>query len=150
MGDVKLVGMSLSSLSERYPRRATSWQLRTGTLEFGHRPLLMGIVNVTPDSFSDGGKCFSTQAAVDQALQLVDEGADLLDIGGESSRPYAEPVSVDEELKRIAPVFEALTNRVQIPLSIDTSKSAVARPALAAGAEIINDITALTSDPQML
>jgi len=136
-------------LSERYPRRATSWQLRTRTLQFGRLPLVMGIVNVTPDSFSDGGKFLTPQAAVDQALRLVDEGADLLDIGGESTRPDADPISAQEELQRITPVFKALAPRVTIPLSIDTSKHIVARAALAAGAEIINDVTALTGDPQM-
>ncbi len=137
------------SLAERYPHRATNWQLRTRTLQFGRLPLVMGIVNVTPDSFSDGGKFLTPEAAVEQALRLIDEGADLLDVGGESTRPYADPVSVQEELQRIAPVFEALAPRVSVPLSIDTSKSAVARAALAAGAEIINDVTALTGDPQM-
>ena len=142
--------MSSLSLSERYPRRATSWRLRTRMLHFSRRPLLMGIINVTPDSFSDGGKFFSIEAAVEQALRLADEGADLLDIGGESTRPYSDPVSTEGELGRITPVFEALANRVSIPLSIDTSKSAVAKAALAAGAEIINDVTALTGDPAML
>lgn len=142
--------MSALSLSERFPRRATSWRLRTRMLHFSRRPLLMGIVNVTPDSFSDGGKFFSVEAAVEQALRLVDEGADLLDIGGESTRPYSDPVSTEDELGRITPVFETLANRVSIPLSIDTNKSAVARAALAAGAEIINDVTALTGDVAML
>ena len=142
--------MSSLSLSERYPRRATSWKLRTRTLEFGRLPLLMGIVNVTPDSFSDGGKFLRTQAAIDQALRLIDDGADLLDIGGESTRPYANPISPQKELQRIAPVFEALAPRVKIPLSIDTCKSTVAGAALAAGAEIINDVTALNADPQMV
>ncbi len=142
--------MSSPSLSERFPRRATSWRLRTKMLHFSRRPLLMGIVNVTPDSFSDGGKFFSVEAAVEQALRLVDEGADLLDIGGESTRPYSDPVSTEDELGRITPLFETLANSVSIPLSIVTSKSAVARAALAAGAEIINDVTALTGDAAML
>ncbi len=142
--------MSFLSLSQRFPRRATSWRLRTRVLHFGRRPLLMGIVNVTPDSFSDGGKFLSVEAAVEQALRLVDEGADLLDIGGESTRPYSDPVSTSDEMERVIPVFEALAPRVGIPLSIDTSKSTVARAALAAGAEIINDVTALTGDPAML
>jgi len=142
--------MSSPSLSERFPRRALSWRLRTRMLHFSRRPLLMGIINVTPDSFSDGGKFFSVEAAVEQALRLVEEGADLLDIGGESTRPYSDPISTEDELGRITPVFETLANRVSIPLSIDTSKSAVARAALAAGAEIINDVTALTGDAAML
>jgi len=137
------------SLSKRYPLRATCWHLRTGRLHFDRRPRLMGIVNVTPDSFSDGGKFFDPRAAVEHALQLVADGADILDIGGESTRPYSEPVSTDEELRRVIPVIEELANRVGIPLSIDTSKSTVAKSALAAGAEIINDVTALKTDPAM-
>jgi dihydropteroate synthase len=110
----------------------------------------MCIVNVTPDSFSDGGRYFDEAAAVAQALQLVADGADLLDIGGESTRPYSDPISADEELRRVLPVFEKLAAEVRIPISIDTSKSAVARAAIEAGAEIINDITGLTGDPAMI
>jgi dihydropteroate synthase len=110
----------------------------------------MGIVNVTPDSFSDGGQFFDTAAAVAQALQLVADGADLLDIGGESTRPYSETVEVDEELRRVIPVIEKLATQVQIPLSIDTRKAAVARAVIGAGAEIINDVTGLTDDPEMI
>ncbi len=109
----------------------------------------MGIVNVTPDSFSDGGQFFSTQAAIDHGLQLVAEGADLLDIGGESTRPYATPVEDREELDRVLPVMQQLHEKTNVPLSIDTSKALVAREAVAAGAEIINDVTALTGDPRM-
>ncbi len=126
------------------------WKLRTRALEFGRIPLLMGIVNVTPDSFSDGGDFFTVQAAIDHALHLEDAGADLLDIGGESTRPYSGSVSSEEELRRIVPVFERLSRRVQCPLSIDTSKSQVARVAIDLGAEIINDVTGLEGDPQML
>jgi len=110
----------------------------------------MSIVNVTPDSFSDGGNFFDTKKAIEHGLRLAAEGADILDIGGESTRPYADPVATQEELERVVPVVEALANRVDIPISIDTSKSAVARAALAAGAEIINDVTAFESDPEML
>jgi dihydropteroate synthase len=110
----------------------------------------MGIVNVTPDSFSDGGRFFDPQAAVDQALRLVAEGADLLDIGGESTRPYSEAVAADEELRRVLPVVEAVCKQVSVPVSIDTSKAAVARGAVDAGVEIINDVTALTGDHEML
>jgi dihydropteroate synthase len=110
----------------------------------------MGIVNVTPDSFSDGGKFLDTDRAIDHALQLVREGADLLDIGGESTRPYSTPISADEELRRVLPVVTEVCRQVSIPVSIDTSKSAVARACLDAGAEIINDITALSGDPQMI
>lgn len=131
-------------------KRAGCWQLRTRRLEFGRRPLLMGVLNVTPDSFSDGGQFLEPQAAVDHAWRLVAEGADILDIGGESTRPYAQPVPANEELRRLTPVLEALAGKLPIPISIDTYKAAVAREALAAGVEIINDVTALTGDPAML
>ncbi|MBX7102968.1 MAG: dihydropteroate synthase [Gemmataceae bacterium] len=105
------------------------------------RPLVMGIVNVTPDSFSDGGR--DTEAAVGHALKLIDDGADILDIGGESTRPGAQPVPPDVELRRVIPVIERLVARIQIPISVDTSKPLVARAAVAAGAEIINDVAGL-------
>jgi len=136
--------------SDRFPTRAKSWQLRSRSLELPRRPLLMGILNVTPDSFSDGGKFIATQAAVDQALRLAAEGADILDIGGESTRPYSEPVDSKTELDRIIPVIRALATHLLIPISIDTSKATVAREAVAAGAEIINDITGLEGDPEMI
>ncbi len=126
------------------------WQLRRRTLQFRSVPLVMGIVNVTPDSFSDGGRYFQPAAAVEHALRLVAEGADLLDVGGESTRPGAEPVKADEELRRVMPVLEALCPQVAVPVSIDTSKAAVAREALQAGVEVVNDITALRGDAQML
>ena len=110
------------------------------------RPRVMGIVNVTPDSFSDGGAHDSTEAAVAHGLQLVAEGADLLDIGGESTRPGAAPVSVEEELRRVVPVIQALAERTQVPLSVDTFKPEVMRAAVAAGAGMINDIHALRQD----
>lgn len=132
------------------PVRSTSWQLRTKSCQFGRLPWLMGIVNVTPDSFSDGGAFFDLRAAIDHGLRLAEEGADLLDVGGESTRPYATAVDVDEELRRVIPVVSALRQRVSIPISIDTSKSAVAKEALLAGAEIINDVTGLTGDLQMI
>lgn len=131
--------------------RATIWQLRTRALACGPVPLLMGIVNVTPDSFSDGGQFFGSESAIEQGLKLLDEGAAILDIGGESTRPYSTPVTAQEELSRVLPVIEALhrANPSAI-LSIDTSKAAVARAAIAAGAEIINDVTGLTGDPAMI
>ena len=110
------------------------------------RPRVMGIVNVTPDSFSDGGAHDTTDAAVAHGLQLVAEGADLLDIGGESTRPGAAPVSVEEELRRVVPVIQALAERTQVPISIDTFKPEVMRAAVAAGAGMINDIHALRQD----
>jgi dihydropteroate synthase len=109
----------------------------------------MGIVNVTPDSFSDGGQYGDTSSAVDHGLRLAAEGADLLDVGGESTRPGSQPVSLDEELRRVVPVIEQLARRVDVPVSVDTSKAEVARVALAAGAAIVNDVTAMTGDPVM-
>jgi dihydropteroate synthase len=109
----------------------------------------MGILNVTPDSFSDGGTHFSTAAAVESALRMQAEGADILDIGGESTRPYSQPVTAENELRRVIPVIEGLAGRLQIPISIDTSKAAVAEAAIDAGAEIINDVTGLEGDPAM-
>jgi dihydropteroate synthase len=111
------------------------------------RPRLMGIVNVTPDSFSDGGSFLSTDAAVAHARRLIAEGADVLDVGGESTRPRAAPVSEAEEIARVAPVIEAIRRESQIPISIDTMKPAVARAAVAAGATMWNDVTALTFAP---
>src|SRR5687767_2901120 len=107
--------MAIDDLSIRYPQRVTAWQLRTRTLVLPRRPLLMGIVNVTPDSFSDGGQYFAPQQAVDHALRLIEEGANLLDIGGESTRPYATAVNPDEELRRVLPVIEALCQRTSTP-----------------------------------
>jgi len=134
----------------QYPSRATRWQLRTKTLEFSTRPLLMGIVNVTPDSFSDGGQFVCVDDAVNHALQLAAEGADILDIGGESTRPYSTPVTPDEELDRVMPVVYSLTQKTEVPISIDTSKAIVARECLNGGAEIINDVTGLLGDPEMV
>jgi len=111
--------------------------------------LIMGVVNVTPDSFSDGGRYFNPDAAIAHALELVREGADLLDIGGESTRPKAIPVEEDEELRRVLPVISALAGQISIPISIDTMKPAVARAALAAGAAIVNDVAAHRADPEM-
>ena len=113
------------------------------------RPAVMGILNVTPDSFSDGGRYVSAANAVHRALQLVEAGADVIDIGGESTRPGSAPVSLREELRRVIPVIRQLRRRTRVPISIDTSKAEVARQALAAGASIVNDITALRGDPAM-
>jgi dihydropteroate synthase len=131
--------------------RATVWKLRTRTLHLGGLPLLMGIVNVTPDSFSDGGQFFSSEAAVQHALRLLDEGADILDIGGESTRPYSDVVAGDEELRRVLPVIEEIRRlRLEATISIDTCKASVAQAAIQAGVEIVNDVTGLSGDPQML
>jgi dihydropteroate synthase len=113
-------------------------------------PKIMGILNVTPDSFSDGGQFDSTASACSQAEALVVSGADIIDVGGESTRPFAEPVPVQEELNRVIPAISAIRSTFSIPISIDTTKAEVARQALAAGANIINDISALRKDPEML
>ncbi|SEC61618.1 dihydropteroate synthase [Rhizobiales bacterium GAS191] len=113
------------------------------------RPLIMGIVNVTPDSFSDGGRFAAHDAAIAHAERLADEGADLIDIGGESTRPGHSPVSEEEEKGRVLPVIEALAGRLRQPLSIDTMKAGVARAALAAGCVIVNDVWGLSQDPAM-
>lgn len=130
--------------------RARQWKLRTQTLELSSAPLIVGIVNVTPDSFSDGGQCFDPHAAIDRGLKLVEDGANILDVGGESTRPYADPVDPEEELRRVEPVIAALCRETSVPVSIDTSKSSVARRSLEVGAEIINDITGLEGDPDMV
>ena len=135
--------------------RPTLWRLRTRALALPgpgtplRRPLLMGIVNVTPDSFSDGGRHDDARDAVAHGLALVAQGADMLDVGGESTRPYSEPVTEAEELRRIEPVVAELAARAGVPISIDTSKAAVARRAIDLGAEIINDVTGLEGDPRM-
>ena len=134
----------------------THWHLRTRSLELPHlggslrRPLVMGIVNVTPDSFSDGGRHDSVEAAVAHGLALVAEGADILDVGGESTRPYATPVEATEELHRVSEVVRRLAAEGGVPVSIDTSKAVVAARAVELGAEIINDVTGLEGDPDML
>ena len=134
----------------------THWRLRTRSLELPHpgaaitRPLVMGIVNVTPDSFSDGGRHADIEAAVAHGLALVAEGADILDVGGESTRPFSEPVAETEELRRVAEVVRGLAAESGVPVSIDTSKAAVAERAIDLGAEIINDVTGLEADPRML
>ncbi|MCA1296578.1 dihydropteroate synthase [Paenibacillus sp. alder61] len=120
------------------------------TLKLGERTLIMGILNVTPDSFSDGGKYNDPERAVRHALQMVADGADLIDLGGESTRPGHQPVSEQEELERVVPVVEALHREApHIPISVDTYKSRVAREALKAGAHIVNDVWGFKADPQM-
>ena len=123
------------------------WKLARRSLSYGERTLVMGVLNVTPDSFSDGGQFFSPDRAVAHAEQMIAEGADIIDIGGESTRPGSAFVSEEEELQRVIPVIEQLATRTSVPISIDTTKSSVARGALAAGAEIVNDISGLRFDP---
>lgn len=127
-----------------------SWMLKTRDLTRRQLPMLMGILNVTPDSFSDGGQFAARDAAVARGLQLAEDGADIIDIGGESTRPGAVPVSLHDELSRTISVVSALAKQVRVPISIDTTKAEVARQALDAGAEIVNDISGLTFDRAML
>jgi dihydropteroate synthase len=132
------------SLPKRY-----RLQLPSRVLLLGERTLLMGVLNVTPDSFSDGGLFLNAQAAIARALEMEHAGADILDIGGESTRPGADPVGADEELARILPVIQGLRGKLRIPISVDTRKAAVAEAAIAAGAEIVNDVSTLRGDPTL-
>ena len=125
------------------------WRTSRRVFDLRERGVVMGILNVTPDSFSDGGRFAGTEAAVEHALRMVAEGAEIIDIGGESTRPGSEAVPLDEELRRVVPVIEKLRTLSEVAISIDTSKAAVARAALEAGAEIVNDVTALSGDPAM-
>ena len=131
--------------------RASDLQLANGTvLRLSDRTHVMGIVNVTPDSFSDGGRFLDTEDALKQGISMAEEGADIIDIGGESTRPRAEPVDAAQEISRVVPVISALRERLGTPISIDTMKSDVAAAALDAGADIVNDVSAGRFDPQML
>jgi dihydropteroate synthase len=132
-----------------FRRRKFKLNLPSRTLSLGERTLVMGVLNVTPDSFSDGGLFQGTDAAVARALEIERAGADILDIGAESTRPGSIRVSADEELRRILPVLEKLRGKIKIPISIDTSKSEVAEAAAAVGAEILNDVTALRDDARI-
>jgi dihydropteroate synthase len=132
-----------------FTRKRYRLRLPASTLILGERTLLMGVLNVTPDSFSDGGRHFDPQSAIARALELERAGADILDIGGESTRPGAAPVSASEELARILPVLDGLRGKLRIPISLDTQKAAVAEAGIAAGAQIINDVSALRTDPDL-
>lgn len=146
---LKLLAESLDTLLDNL--LAENWTLKTSRRKMilGDRTRIMGILNVTPDSFSDGGRFDSPEKAVECGFQLVEDGADILDIGGESTRPGAEPVSLEEELRRTIPVIQGLSGKINIPISIDTTKAVIAREAVAAGAEIINDISAMRFDDPM-
>ena len=146
---LKLLAESLDTLLDNL--LAEHWTLKTSRRKMilGDRTRIMGILNVTPDSFSDGGRFDSPEKAVACGFQLVEDGADILDIGGESTRPGAEPVSLEEELRRTIPVIQGLSGKINIPISIATTKAVIAREAVAAGAEIINDISAMRFDEQM-
>jgi dihydropteroate synthase len=126
------------------------WKIGKNVVDLSKRGMIMGVLNVTPDSFSDGGEFFATDAAIGSGIKMALEGADIIDVGGESTRPGAEPVSVKEELRRVIPVIEKLRAKIDISISIDTSKSEVANAALDAGASIINDVTAGRGDEKML
>ena len=130
----------------------TEFQINCGKfhLDLGTRACIMGILNITPDSFSDGGAFNEYEAAVAQGIRLAEQGADILDIGGESTRPFSKPVSAQEEIDRVVPVIDTLSRKINIPISIDTVKSTVAKAALDAGATIINDISACEMDPDMM
>ncbi len=130
-------------------RRRFRLHLPSRTLVLGERTLVMGVLNVTPDSFSDGGKFLDPQKAVEHAFAMERDGADLLDVGGESARPGSTGTSAEEELSRVLPVLQGLRGVLKIPISIDTRKAEVAEAAIAAGAEIINDVSGLKSDPQI-
>jgi dihydropteroate synthase len=122
---------------------------RNYCLDFSQKTYIMGILNVTPDSFSDGGQYFDKSTAIRRAIQMVEDGADIIDIGGESTRPGSQPLAIEEELRRTLPVIEALTKEINAPISIDTYKSEVAKRALDAGAAMVNDISGLRFDPEM-
>ena len=128
---------------------STLWKIGGQSIDLSARTMIMGVLNVTPDSFSDGGEFFSAEKAIERGQRMATEGAQIIDIGGESTRPGAEAVSVDEELGRVIPVIEQLRASVSVLISIDTSKAAVARAALDAGATIINDVAAGRADPEM-
>ncbi len=132
-----------------FKRKQFRLRLPSRTLILGKRTLVMGVLNITPDSFSDGGRYLDSLAAIARGLEIERDGADLLDIGGESTRPGAAPTSAEEELRRILPVIEALRGKLHIPMSVDTQKAEVAEAALAAGAEILNDVSALRADPRL-
>jgi dihydropteroate synthase len=136
-------------LKELNQKKGYMLELGLKTLDLSARTHLMGVLNVTPDSFSDGGKFFKLEEAVKQGFKLAEEGVDMIDIGGESTRPGSEPVAIEEELRRVIPVIEELTKRIQVPISIDTYKSRVAKEALDSGASMVNDISGLRFDPGM-
>ncbi|HYJ45064.1 MAG TPA: dihydropteroate synthase [Pyrinomonadaceae bacterium] len=125
------------------------WKIGRRSLPFGERTLVMGVLNMTPDSFSDGGQFSSTERALIRAAEMITEGADIIDVGGESTRPGPEPVPAEEEMRRVLPVIEKLAKDSTVPVSVDTTKARVARAALDAGAEIVNDISALRFDPAL-
>ncbi|MEA3368317.1 MAG: dihydropteroate synthase, partial [Planctomycetota bacterium] len=147
--DGPALGGEVARAVENHARRRFRIRLGARTLAVGPRPAIMGVLNVTPDSFSDGGRYLDPTDAVAQAERLVQEGADLVDVGGESTRPGSDPVPEDEELARVMPVVETLASCLDVPISIDTRRARVAREAASAGAGLINDVTGLLGDPEM-
>jgi len=137
------------SLSPNGTRKRFELRCRGGDLQLGEKTLVMGVLNITPDSFSDGGLFLEPTQAIEHGLLMAEQGADIIDVGGESSRPGADAVPLDEELRRVIPVIAGLASRLEIPLSVDTSKAQVAEQAIEAGAQMINDISGLRFDPQM-
>ena len=132
-----------------FTRKRYRLRLRSRTLVLGERTLIMGILNVTPDSFFAGGRYPDAQLAVERAFEMEQQGADILDVGGESTRPGADPLSADEEIARVLPVLEGLRGKLRIPISLDTQKAEVAEAGLRAGAEIVNDVGGLRADPEL-
>ena len=130
--------------------RERIWKIGKRVFDVSQHGLIMGVLNVTPDSFSDGGEFVTAAKAIERGLQMAAEGAHIIDVGGESTRPRSEPVTVDEELRRVIPVIEKLSGKLDVPISIDTSKAEVARVAIEAGASIVNDVTGGRGDDQML
>lgn len=147
--DLGALRQSIKEAIKNISRTYYSLRCRKQKLALGKRTLLMGVLNMTPDSFSDGGVFFDKEKAISRGLAMVEEGADIIDIGGESTRPGSKPVELEEELHRVIPVIEALEKKVDVPISIDTYKSAVAQRAVEAGAQIINDISGLHFDPNL-
>jgi len=147
--DLQPLGHSIMRTLKNISRTRYSIRCRKRTLMLGRQTLLMGVLNVTPDSFSDGGLFFDKEKAISHGLRMVEEGADIIDVGAESTRPGAKPLELEEELRRVIPVIESLAKRVDVPISIDTYKSAVAMRAIDVGAEIINDISGLHFDPTL-
>jgi len=148
-GEGPALAHEIARAVEHHDRRRFRIRLGAHTLAVGPRPAVMGVLNVTPDSFSDGGQYLDPADAVARAERLVAEGADLVDVGGESTRPGSDPVPEDEELARVLPVVETLASRLAVPISIDTRRARVAREAASAGAGLINDVTGLQGDPGM-
>lgn len=140
----------LLSIPMNVPAQIPSWTLRNHTFDWGSRTYLMGILNVTPDSFSDGGQFNSQSAALSQAHHLIEAGIDILDIGGQSTRPQAIEIAEGEELDRVIPVIEAIRSELDVPVSVDTTRASVAAAAIAAGADLVNDVSGGIHDPQML